>query len=74
MSRIRQLAMNWEDRARFDASEASRYESIRDAMTASATTRRNCAWELRRVLDEMEKENPLEGGCLRASQPDSELG
>ncbi|GEM_PF-3263058 len=75
MSRIRQLAMAWQAQATDDARDIGRVPpEIRGERADHAATRRNCAWELLRVLNEMEKENPLEGGSLRSSQPDGTSG
>ncbi|MDS4070217.1 MAG: hypothetical protein RKO24_11420 [Candidatus Competibacter sp.] len=62
MSRLRQLALNWEHRAADDAAVAGRHELVCDEFRAIAQTRRNCAWELLRVLSELEKESPADGG------------
>lgn len=58
MDRLRQLAMDWEQRADDDAAVAS----LRDEFRAIAQTRRNCAWELLKMLNELEKESPADGG------------
>lgn len=63
MSRLRQLAMQWRAQANADIEAAPRIEPpIGRDFAVIARTRRNCAWELMRVLNEMEKENPLDGG------------
>lgn len=54
--------MDWEQRAADDAAVASRHELVRDEFRAIAQTRRNCAWELLKMLNELEKESPAEGG------------
>jgi hypothetical protein len=66
MSRIRQLAMDWQVIADQDASDARRKYGhyMPDVQAMQARTRRNCAWELMKMLDELEKENPASAGPL----------
>lgn len=72
MIQLRQLAMDWEQRADEDSAVATRQELVRDEFCAIAQTRRNCAWELRRVLSEMEKETPAEAGVSAPVTADRE--
>lgn len=65
MSRIRQLALNWLDQADEDQQDAALRglsESVCQSLRDWASTRTNCAVELMRVLQELEKENPAEAG------------
>ena len=62
MSRLRQLALEWNRRADEDAAVARTYDLMRDELRMIAQTRRNCAWELLRVLSEMEKDCPADAG------------
>jgi hypothetical protein len=73
-SRIRQLALNWQQIAADDARDAKRVypTPLADALMAQSRARRNCAWELMRTLQAMEKENPLEGGPLSPLDADRE--
>ena len=74
MHPIQQLALQWDAKAEADRQDArsGNYPSISDALLAHSATRRNCAWELRRVLSALEKENPSEDGHLRLAHTDSE--
>lgn len=65
MSRVRQLALNWLDQAEEDRKDAARSSlpaSVCQSLRDWAATRTNCAVELMRVLQEMEKENPALAG------------
>ena len=74
MSRIRQLAMDWQAIAEQDASDARRKYGhyMADVQAMSARTRRNCAFELMKMLDELEKENPASAGSLPPLNADCE--
>lgn len=65
-NRLRQLALEWQQRADEDAADAKRQSGhyMGDVQAMQARTRRNCAWELMRQLDALEKENPTEAGSL----------
>ena len=71
MSRIRQLALDWQARASQDLADAKK-GALRDVKTAYGLTRRNCAWELIKVLDALDKENPAEAGSLAPTDADRE--
>lgn len=73
MSRVRQLALLWQERADRDARAARHYAPVGEALAAIAQTRRNDAWELMHVLKEMEKENPSEEGIIRPAQTNNPL-
>lgn len=62
MSHLRQLALAWQQRADQDAQEAVRREIVGSELRLVAHTRRNCAWELLKMLNELEKESPADGG------------
>lgn len=64
MSGIRQLAISWQRQARDALHDRDRYPEIRSELAIAARTQKNCAWELMKILNEMEKENPLNGGPL----------
>lgn len=66
MSRIRQLALGWQQAAKDDAADARRayLTPFGDVLAAQARARRNCAFELMKALDALEKENPTEAGSL----------
>jgi hypothetical protein len=72
--RLHQLARAWQVRAEQDAATARRQMLIGDELKMVAYARRNCAWELRKVLIELEKENPSEDGLTSAPQTESESG
>lgn len=77
MSRIRQLALNWLDRAdedQQDAARASLPASVCQSLRDWASTRTNCAVELMRVLQEQEKENPAEAGIPAPVTADRQSG
>jgi hypothetical protein len=69
VNRIRQLALEWQQRAVDDATIARRHETVRDELRIAAHTRRNCAWELLRILNTLEKENPSEDGPSAGNLP-----
>ena len=74
MSRLRQLALSWLDQAEDDRRDAARSclpASVCQSMRDWASTRTSCAVELMRVLQEMEKENPLNGGSCTPHDADS---
>ena len=61
MSRFRHLALSWLDQAEEDRREATRSslpESVCQSLRDWSYARTNCAVELMRVVQEMEKENP----------------
>lgn len=74
MHPIQQLALEWDAKADTDRQDAhsGNHPSISDVLLAHSATRRNCAWELRRVLSALEKENPSEDGPLRSAHIDRE--
>jgi len=63
---LNQLAIDWLDCSDADERDADRAsaEAVRERMRAYASVRRNCAWELRRLLRQLDKENPPSGGPL----------
>lgn len=63
-TRIRQLAINWQQQARDALQERDRYPEIRSELAIAAQTQKNCAEQLMKGLNEMEKENPTEAGSL----------
>lgn len=73
MSRVRQLALSWKERADADARAARHYAPVGEVLAAIAQTRRNDAWELMQLLKEMEKENPSEEGIRRSAQTNDPL-
>lgn len=75
MQRLRQLALSWLDQAeedRRDAARSSLPASVCQSLRDWASTRTNCAVELMRVLQEQEKENPLNGGSCSPHDADRE--
>jgi len=74
MHPIQQLALEWDAKAEADRQDArsGHHPSISDALLAHSATRRNCAWELRRVLSALEKESPSEDGLFRLAHIDRE--
>lgn len=64
---VRALAANWMLRSRDDEETARRPSAIdiKDSLKMMARTRRNCAWELLRLLNDAEKANPSEEGLTR---------
>lgn len=70
---LNQLAIDWLAVADADEidSNAAPMQSIRDRLCGQVMAKRNCAWELQRLLRQMEKENPPSGGPL-VSHADSE--
>jgi hypothetical protein len=61
------LAADWMKRSH-DDEEMARQRSannFKDSLKMMARTRRNCAWELLRLLDDAEKANPSEEGLTR---------
>lgn len=66
MNVLNQLAMDWLDCATADRLDATRiaFAPIRERLHGSAQARRNCAWELQRLLRELDKQNPPSGGSL----------
>ena len=72
---LRQLAMQWLAQADADQRDAAgtRYaESVCQSLRDWASTRTNCAVGLLRVLQEMEKENPLSSGSCSPQNADRE--
>lgn len=65
--RLSALAEKWNEAARADL-----YRMDSPVRLAAGATRKSCAWELLRVLNAMEKENPLEGGPLPPHDADRE--
>lgn len=62
MSRLKQLAMDWHRQANEDLQAAEQGPlGVRQEYAQIARTRRNCAWELMRTLQTLDKENPLDG-------------
>lgn len=59
---MRQLALDWQQRADQDAEEAAGRVVVGNELRFIAHTRRNCAWELLKMLNELEKESPADGG------------
>jgi hypothetical protein len=72
--RLYQLARAWHIRAEQEAATARRQMLIGDELKMVAHARRNCAWELRKVLIDLEKENPSEDGLTSAPQTESKSG
>lgn len=73
MSRIRQLAMQWQAIADEDARDARRKSDyMAEVQAMQARTRRSCAFELMKALDALEKENPTEAGSLPPLTTDRE--
>lgn len=70
---LRQLADDWLDAVKADQDEAATVadEVLKERLTGAYQARRNCAWELQRLLRRMDKENPPVGGSL-ASHTDNE--
>lgn len=70
---LRQLADGWLEAVKADQYEAATTtdEGAKSRLTGAYQARRNCAWELQRLLRQMDKENPPVGGSL-ASHPDHE--
>lgn len=73
------LALEWMQRAQMDFDAAKHYPRIEKELRAHAQTRRNCAWELIRLLNQREEEQEtadtfeketrlIAGSC---SQPDT---
>lgn len=65
--KIKALALDWERRSRDDDETARRplASDLKGALKMMARTRRNCAWELLRLLSDAEKANPSEEGLTR---------
>lgn len=68
---LHQLAQGWLDCAEADEDDALTRPEIRVTFNAYARVRSNCAMELKRLLFELQKENPPIGGPL-ATETDSE--
>ena len=64
---VRALAAAWMQRSAEDDETARRPSAsdIKDSLKMMARTRRNCAWELLRLLNDAEKANPSEEGLTR---------
>ena len=58
MSRVRQLALTWQERADVDARAARHYAPVGEVLAAIAQTRRNDAWELLQLLNAADAEHP----------------
>ncbi len=69
---LHRLAVDWLDCAEADDSDASRATDpgIKERLRGAVQARRNCAWELQRLLKTMDIENPPSGGFIapRANQ------
>lgn len=65
---LESLAQGWAERARADLEIAAG----QPLLWMAGVTRKSCAWELMRLLNAMEKENPLEGGPLPPHDADRE--
>lgn len=66
-ARLFAVAKRWNEVARADL---DRTDS--PARIAAGAARKSCAWELMRILIEMEKANPLESGPLSPHDADRE--
>lgn len=66
MNDLDQLVLAWLDCAEADDGDASRASApgIKERLRGIVQARRNCAWELQRLLRQMEKENPPSGGLI----------
>ena len=67
-SALKSLAQEWAERAQADL-EVSTGRPLR---WVAGAARKNCAWELMRVLRAMEKENPSEDGLIPPHDADRE--
>lgn len=65
---LAELANEWEERAAVDLSDPR----ARPMRAVAGATRKNCAWELMRILRAMEKENPSEDGLIPPQDADRE--
>lgn len=65
---LESLAQGWAERAQADLEIGA----SRPLRQVAGATRKSCAWELMRVLNATEKENPLEGGPLPPHDADRE--
>ncbi|HOW75566.1 MAG TPA: hypothetical protein PK959_06495 [Candidatus Competibacteraceae bacterium] len=65
--RVKALALEWMRRSRDDDETARQplAKDIQGTLKMMARTRRNCAWELLRMLNDAEKANPSEEGLPR---------
>jgi len=58
MTRLHQLARQWQDRAAMDAHAARTTPPLAEVLAAIAQTRRNDAWELLQLLNAADAEHP----------------
>ena len=58
------LVQGWLDCAQADEADAEARHEVSERFKSFAVARRNCAWELQRLLRQVEKENPPWGGSL----------
>ena len=70
--KLKALVQTWMRQSNEDELIGRDWHTVRVEMKATARTRRNCAWELLRLLDDAEKENPSEEGPVRFSNTDCE--
>lgn len=68
---LKSLAREWMRRSNEDDLTGRAFQTVRVELKMAARVRRNCAWELLRLLRETEKENPAEAGVVSA--PECEL-
>lgn len=54
MNRMRALAERWKEQAKADVATARQHTLVGEEFAMIAHTRRNCAWELLRVLRELD--------------------
>ena len=54
------LALEWMQRAQMDFDAAKHYPRIEKELRAHAQTRRNCAWELIKLLNQQDAKTPVD--------------
>lgn len=66
MNDLNQLVIDWLACADADDADSSAapMPDMKNRLRGQVMARRNCAWELRRLLRQLDKENPPSGGSL----------
>lgn len=60
MKKAESLALEWMQRAQMDFDAAKHYPRIEKELRAHAQTRRNCAWELIKLLNQQDAKTPVD--------------
>ena len=70
--KLKALVQTWMRQSNEDELIGRDWHTVRVEMKATARTRRNCAWDLLKLLNDADKANPSEEGFPRPACRDSE--